>query len=75
MRDGISVLGIEVRSWSSRVKASGDVLSGNIDEGHHLVLWARRTGTHLVSQRVVTVGLNSKHDLNFLFNIQTVGLR
>ena len=29
---------IEVRSWSSRVKASGDGLSDDIDEGQHLIL-------------------------------------
>ena len=62
----MNVLGVEVRSWSGGVKASNDVLSGDVDEDLHLIPRLRRTRAHLTTQRVVT--LDSTGDISFPLN-------
>ena len=66
MYESINVLGIEVRPWSGGVKASSDVLSGDVDEDLHLIPRLLRTRAHLTTQRVVT--LDSTGDISFPLN-------
>ena len=55
MHNRVDVLGVEVRSWSDGIEASGDGFGKDIEEGLHLALSISRSRTHFVTQRVVTL--------------------